>query len=54
MPNSPVPPLMARNEVWHSRQALPSTDSCCPVTSAPVAGTSSLTRLMGENGLPDA
>ena len=39
---------MARNEVWHSRQALPSTDSCCPLTSAPVAGTRSLTRLIGR------
>ena len=54
MPNSPVPPVMARNEVWHSRQALPSTFSFWPVTSAPVAGTSSLTRLMGGNGFPDA
>src|SRR4051812_36454358 len=43
---------MARNWVWHSRHASRSTFSFWSVTSAPVEGTKSLTRLMGVNGLP--
>jgi len=41
---------MARNVVWHSRQADWSTFSFCPVTSAPVEGTKSFTMLTGVNG----
>ena len=43
---------MARNWVWHSRQAVPSTFSFCPVTSWPVAGMKSLITLIGLKGLP--
>ncbi len=42
-----------RNSEWQFRQAVPSTLSFLPETSAPVAGTRSLKAFIGRKGLPD-